>query len=423
VNGRESAGHCEEARAAAVREERDDRLMPPKRKPPPKRPPGEKRKPPPPPEEPPCIITIISTPAERSFSPPTSISGRETFRAVLAGARPPGSRIQWDLVPGAGTGTIEFESPGSLTTVVRARHPNNARVRVRVLRRGVVLCEDVKDISVPQFFRIVFTAEFDRDLARLGLRRRGRLNAGQIGTNVLVRAAVVGEIFVILRTIYAAVNVRFLTLDPTPFVGAGNFANVTIGGPDDRPRPGRTRLGRTPNPRAGPNARRLDVGNLDPTNSPLVFSAEFGDRRFPQTGGSATYRAIFDGLAVEDEGTGAALPGSAVNVGDFANPAIAGALTLGQLKVQAAIRAFGRLVGETSAHECGHSLGLVPPRGHNAGNTGELMDEGRFRTFAERTGITAFNPATGALTIGATNMLVANLPTLQAILPVPPVLR
>lgn len=58
--------------------------------------------------------------------------------------------------------------------------------------------------------------------------------------------------------------------------------------------------------------------------------------------------------------------------------------------VQRAVRTLGRIVGETTAHEIGHSLGLADPYGpentfHNpTDGPGCLMDEGSHRPFDER---------------------------------------
>ncbi len=59
-------------------------------------------------------------------------------------------------------------------------------------------------------------------------------------------------------------------------------------------------------------------------------------------------------------------------------------------EVDRAVRALAALVGETSAHELGHSMGLADPFGprtvfHNRGDEpGCLMDAGGARPFGER---------------------------------------
>ncbi len=64
--------------------------------------------------------------------------------------------------------------------------------------------------------------------------------------------------------------------------------------------------------------------------------------------------------------------------------------------VERAIRAFAAMVGETAAHEFGHSLGMADPYGpptafHNLGDEpGCLMDSGSARPFGERAALPGF---------------------------------
>ena len=98
------------------------------------------------------------------------------------------------------------------------------------------------------------------------------------------------------------------------------------------------------------------------------------------------------------------------------------------------IRVFGRLIGETTAHEILHTL-LPVPFVHNvnaAGNavdTRDIMDQGSERSFLERTGITALSTAPadflanltdngrGAID-GLTN--ASHLASLRTAFPIPP---
>ncbi len=83
-------------------------------------------------------------------------------------------------------------------------------------------------------------------------------------------------------------------------------------------------------------------------------------------------------------------------------------------EIELAINVLANIVGETAAHEIGHSLGLAQPYGHpddyhNAvARDGCLMDAGRDRPFVERARLDG-NP--GATFCGE------NLPYLQDILP------
>ncbi len=68
-------------------------------------------------------------------------------------------------------------------------------------------------------------------------------------------------------------------------------------------------------------------------------------------------------------------------------------------RVDRAVRALASMVGETAAHEFGHSLGLADPYGppsayHNPGDQpGCLMDSGSARPFGERAELPGFEPS------------------------------
>jgi len=97
------------------------------------------------------------------------------------------------------------------------------------------------------------------------------------------------------------------------------------------------------------------------------------------------------------------------------------------------IRLFGRLIGESLAHEMFHAL-LPVPFTHNVDAsgteiaTGDIMDKGNFRTLVERTGIAAQSGAPADLLnhltdlgTGTINRLTgANLTFVQTTFPVPP---
>jgi len=203
------------------------------------------------------------------------------------------------------TGTVEFGPQTDTSTmssiVVRARHPNRAKVRVRVMRGDDILSQDIRDISVPQFFHIrsdLFIG-LDDALVDLGLRRTppdfGVLTEEQRITNDRVKGAVLDEMLDTARSACISVNVRFTSSDPTPCVGTDNFAIVTLHGLH----PQLTRTGEADHPTTGPNAGKLDVGNLDPTNSTRIYAQAFTVRESSVVGDDI-YAAIFDGLAIRD---------------------------------------------------------------------------------------------------------------------------
>jgi hypothetical protein len=342
---------------------------------------------------PPCRIRITSTAAERSFR--ASQSPTVSWKASLSGNQPHGSRIVWDLLGGTNaTGTISYTVQDPLTLVVRADHPNMNRLRVRVEHQGVILCEDTKLISVPQYFWITSTPRtepfaddpFLLDLERLGLRRRppsdGFLTPEQEATNHDVAEAVVQEIFETVLSLFSGVNVRFSQTFPTAFVDPSNITTVIVGG---MPSPNPNIAGHTSAPTGIGRSLDVDIGNLEPAQYCSINSGLLTAGDWP-----AVYHDIFGSTAIEDR-DGRPLPsGSAVDAGDFARIPT----TVRQRTVDAAIKATGRWIGSVIAHECGHALGLD----HNNHQTGEIMDAGVY--FSEYIGIRSFDPRTGHTQLG-----------------------
>ena len=363
-------------------------------------------------------IEIISNGRERSFSPPLSETGEEIWEARFSGTgrQPKYTTIQWGIVPNSGTATVEFESPFELKTKVFARHPNHAEVEVLVVCGAAVQCRDAKEISVPQFFWLRFDPGFDDALRYIGLRRSSPSSTAETALNRAVRNAVIEEIQATARLIYQDVNVRFTLNSPASAVGSGNFSTIDFLDQDSR----NERYGATNPPPAGaPNAGVLDEENRHAACGSGVFSGEFTSSRsgfFMDP----IYTAIFEAIAIHDPEDRSDLFGTPVAVGEFPTPAIP---SVRQLQIRAAIRAFGRLNGATAAHEAGHALGLVPEGidGHNGGNGGFIMDAGQHHTFTEKTGISAYNFSTGALTIGAPhNFNAFNAVYLTDLLPILP---
>ena len=364
----------------------------------------------------PCSIEIKADVKQLSFSPPLGLSGEETITAEPSRNLAEGERVQWSVVRGPNDGNVEFDSPSSLTTKMRARKPNKTKVRVQLLGpEGAVICQDEKDISVPQFFFLRPTPGLALALQDFGLQvpiaandslrdRKAALN-GQILQQTLIRAAGLAV------TIYQGINVRFTTVDPTAAVGAGNFATVQLLGlAPNRDVTGLTETGR-------------DEGNKIANDRLLVYAGEFSDPAGSATA-SALARRIFRGIAVRQQRvvggrtSTVPLPGTPVQLGEFrADRELA--TTFRQLRINAAFLALARLIGSTIAHECGHGLGLVPAISHNARADGNLMDKGGTRSFEERTGILRFAPSSGALSFTSpAGLTLQNRRTLQQVLPV-----
>jgi len=386
-----------------------------------------------------CTISITSSLAERSFR--GSETGTATFTARLSGTQPAGSTVKWDVLPPGPTypekretGTIAFEKPASLRTRGYARHPNRARVRVSVQKEQAVICKDVQLVSVPQFFQIQLVGPdkpvpaedpipgperfgFDTDLERLGLQRRPfpPLTREQDTTNFEVRRAVLKQMYSTLASAFADVNVVFTEADPGDLVGRRNVSTVAIGGILDL---SDTAYGSTAAPREDLNPKKRDEDNLDPAQVTVIQSGWFTAAGEANVTKDPIYKNIFDGLAIEDH-RGKPLLGQAVDAGEYQ----LFPRTPRQRTVSAAIRAFGTFLGTATAHECGHALGLDHNRDPNnpfrTAPLGELMDEGRFLTFRDLTGITSFDPTTGALRAGApVKFGERNLKILRRLLPI-----
>ena len=399
----------------------------------PKRPPTAKKGPrvprkqgyhpdPDPPSEPvglnpgPCTISIVASAAQRSFSPPLGATGEETFTARLSRPLAEGETLQWSVVRGRDDGDVTFDSPGSVTTKVRARKPNRARVRVRLFdfRRRLV-CEDEKEISVPQFFFVKAAAGLTGALGDLGLQAviapADADRAKKQALNRMIRDRVVTDAIGLAGLLLRGVNVRFVTRDPTGIVGAGNFSTVDLVGLAPR----RNATGET-----FPGV--LDRGNKRPMDRSKVYAREFTNPFYNATS-SQLAKDIFGGIAVRQqlffkETVAVAVPGSPVALGEFVADR-ADATTFRQLRISAAFLAVARLVGSTIAHEAGHALGLVPGTTHNARAQGNLMDDGKTRSFEERTGILRFDKKSGALSFTVpAGLRPENLRLVQQVLPV-----
>lgn len=367
----------------------------------------------------PCTIEILASPKQRSFDPPIGVTGQEVFRARLNRevAEEAGERIQWSVVRGPTDGDVLFESPNALITKVRARRPNKAKVKVQLISpAGAVVCQDEKDISVPQIFFVQSSPGLTRALEDFGL--QVAITPGDSAAeakrrlNRRIQRQLIARSIGLAAQLYRGLNVRFTTLDPTRFVGAGNFSRVAILGPDPA--------------KSGAFAvtfrARKDEVNARPNEDIFIFAQEYSD---PQSvlGGSPLYEGIFRGIALRrktNAGPTINLGGSPVQLGEFV-PRRESATTFRQLRINAAFLALARLLGETLAHEAGHALSLVPgePKGHNPVSRGNLMDKGPDRSFAQRTGIYRFDSASGALSFGPPSRLSrANRRRLERILPI-----
>lgn len=187
-----------------------------------------------------------------------------------------------------------------------------------------------------------------------------------------------------IESIYADWNVEVRLSVPRDVSSAG-YAIVEVGGPDPN---GIGLFGYD-------NTPDKDVGNL------RLADRIGGENAATQANGLPGYGGVFiEGFlgwsaSAEIEGTGPEVDPlfDDIFAGVRSTPA-----TLAEVRgegpraveVDRAVRALAALVGETSAHELGHSMGLADPFGsrtvfHNRGDEpGCLMDAGGARPFGER---------------------------------------
>lgn len=217
---------------------------------------------------------------------------------------------------------------------------------------------------------------FDASLAHFGLRA--------------ARQQVVDAALERMRSLYDGYRVEFVLEEPdeySPIV----ISTLEIGGPDPN---GLGLLGYD-------NSPGKDVGNVRMADSIGGANAETQADGFPGYGGVFIESFLYWS---EDPGLGSEIPDGAPTPDPLFDVVFGSvrqsAATLAEVRgegapdrvesVATAIRALGNLIGETAAHEVGHSLGLADPYGpatsfHNAFDApGCLMDAGVDRPFAER---------------------------------------
>lgn len=199
-----------------------------------------------------------------------------------------------------------------------------------------------------------------------------------------------------MRSIYAAFNVRFELEAPDDMLRSA-IAVMEIGGPDPN---GLGLFGYD-------NTPGKDIGNLRLFDSIGGANAQTQADNFPGYGGVFIESFLSWSSHPELAGVTASTPDPLFD--EIFDPVRERAVTLEELRtvgssprldqVRRAISALGNIIGETSAHELGHSLGLAQPYGsanafHSASpGDGCLMDSGGDRPLGERIGEPGY-PAT-----------------------------
>ena len=332
----------------------------------------------------------------RSFNPASNSLTGEVNLEVQVNNAPAGFTVKWTPAEAA---ALEVVTPDAQKTVVRGKRPGKTRLDVAVFNGGTQVASTRMQICVPQFITVNEDAAlFTAVLAQLKIDGRK--------TDVLTQARDT------CRELLKTANVRTVWL-MAPFsetvpahIDASLITTVRI-------------LGEPPND-AGGHALPIFGATAAPAGAgifnerTLIFPGAYDVSQPPAT--ATTPNTMVDAetqaLLMEIQST----------------PAPAGAL------IDLAVKVFGRLIGETIAHEIGHglfggSIGNLGADGHNAPPVaGELMNDALNRSFRQRTGIedtahtSPLDPANfidhgiGAIgKLGASNQALVN-----ASLPVPP---
>jgi hypothetical protein len=234
---------------------------------------------------------------------------------------------------------------------------------------------------VRQVVWLRFLPGFYESLARFGL-------AASVGTiEELVKSRI--------ERLYEGVRVEIRLERPDDF-GPSGYAVVEIGGPDPN---GRGLFGYD-------NSPGKDVGNL------RLFDAIGGANAETQADGSIGYGGVFvESLFGFSEHPPAELGGMGPDPDPLFDEIFDGVreepATLAEVRgegpraaeVDRAVRALAAVIGETTAHELGHSFGLADPYGsrtvfHDPGDQpGCVMESGSARPFGERAEEPGFAPS------------------------------
>jgi len=193
-----------------------------------------------------------------------------------------------------------------------------------------------------------------------------------------------------MRTIFSGYGIEFHTEFPERFIEA-TIARLEVGGPDPN---GRGLLGYD-------NTPGKDVGNLRLFDTIGGANAETQADNFPGYGGVFIESFLYWSSHPDLPGSRpAGAPPAEPLFDDIFDPVRTNPVTLDESRglgsadradeAERAISALGNMIGETSAHEVGHSLGLAQPFGspeafHSAvPGEGCLMDGGADRPLGER---------------------------------------
>lgn len=349
-----------------------------------------------------ATITLAADTASaetRAFNPATNSLTGEVNLEVQVNDAPSGFTVRWTPAEAA---ALEVVTPDAQKTVVRGKRPGLTRLDVAVFNGGNQIAKTQMRLCVPQFVTIdEDAAKFNAVLAQLKLNTR--------------KGDVLTEARDVCRELLKTSNVRTVWR-MAPFseavpahVGAALVTALRIEGePPNDPGTGQ------PAPIFGATGSGgTGIGAASFNERITLFPGAYD---VPQPASPTTPNTMVDAetQALLFEIEAAAAPPAAL--------------------VDLAIKVFGRLIGETMAHEITHSLlgasvGKLGADGHNApAVAGELLNDWLNRSFRQRTGIedtahtSPIDPANfidhGITTIG--KLGADNQTLINARFPVPP---
>jgi len=341
----------------------------------------------------PLIIEVNVTPALRAFEPGRNFTGK-TKLSVKGKNLPSGTQLRWSIPStevGKYTITQRVTASGISEVEISGIQPGISNIDVEAIDSGVVIASVKYPLSIPQFVAVddnnpQFNAFFANN------------NLTAIQDPIIAEAKDVIELLLLSEA-----NVRLI------------FASTGVPLPAHIPAQFRT---------------RVVIGNTD-------ASGDYGSSDPGPASAGNVGDTVFDEIVT-------VFPGnylSAVNAGTDVNAAtndlvqIITGLQASDPDVEVwLIRFFGRLLGETISHELYHTL-LPVPFTHNVDGSGstidtaDIMDEGQFRSFRERTGIDALSSLPADFLANLTDngivaidkLTGASLAHVRAHFPVPPV--
>lgn len=318
----------------------------------------------------PLIIDVDITPALRAFGPGTNFTGK-TKLSVKGKNVPTGTQLIWNIPAteaGKYTITQQVTASGISEVEITGIRPGRAKIGIAAFDGGVRIQSQVHELSIPQFVSV------DDNNTLFDAFVTGN-NFQAIRDDIIAEAKRVIDLLLLSEA-----NVRLVwssTGTPIPSHIPAQFLTSVIIRNDD------------------PSG---DYGSSDPGSA---SGGNVGDTVFDEI------VTIFPGNYISNTS------GSDTNTAANDIVKVLKSLQASDPDVEKWLKLFfGRLMGETISHELYHTL-LPVPFNHNVNGigaaiaTGDIMDEGQFRTFQERTGITVGTSVPGNFIANLTDNSIA----------------